>query len=107
MTVFRKISLIYAVSFVISLLASVSLAVEGTPLEHIDFAAGLFSRGMYGMAKEEYAKFLKLFPENEFVKEAYFGLAESAYFLKEYDEAIDAYQSYIDGFPQGDKALGF
>ena len=75
-----------------------------TAVEQLDFANGLFQRGIYNMAITEYEKFIKLFPDNEYVSDAYFGIAESLYFAKRYKDAVEAYNKYAQRFPNGDKA---
>ena len=80
-------------------------AQDAAPLEQLDFATGLFQRGMYQMAIDEYKRFIDSFPQSEYLEDAYFGIAESHYFLKEYDTAIKEYNQYMGKFPSGDKAL--
>lgn len=73
-------------------------------VEQFDFATGLFQRGMFKMAGDEYKKFIDLYPQSEHVQDAYFGYAESLYFEKKHDEAVSEYQRYLNMFPSGDKA---
>jgi tetratricopeptide (TPR) repeat protein len=72
-------------------------------LEAIDFANGLFERGFWTMALEEYKKFVYTFPESDFLDEAYYGVAESLFFLKDYPKAIGAFNSYKELYPEGAK----
>ena len=73
-------------------------------VEQIDFANGLFQRGFYPMAINEYKKFISLFPNSKYIDEAYWGVAESLFFLKRYKEGIREYKKYIELFPQKENA---
>ncbi len=75
---------------------------EAAALEQFDFAAGLFERGMYKMAGDEYGKFIDSYPQSEHLRDAYFGLAESLYFQKRYDEAAAQYNRYLEMYPAED-----
>lgn len=72
-------------------------------LEQLDFANGLFQRGLYDMAIAEYKEFIESFPGNEHVEDAYFGVAESYFFEKKYAEAASEYARYIELYPSGKK----
>lgn len=76
---------------------------DTAPLEQLDFANGLFQRGLYDMGIKEYKKFLEVFPESEYRGEAYFGIAESLFFLKQYKNALNEYTRYVQDFPIGEK----
>jgi len=69
-------------------------------LEQLDFANGLFSRGLYDLAISEYQSFIDQTPEGEFIDKAYFGLAESYFFKEDHDKATSAYQTFMSKFPQ-------
>lgn len=71
--------------------------------EKIDFAHGLYQRGLYDMAAGEYQQFIDQFPDSTYVHEAYFGLAESHYSADRFNEAAAIYQKYIDLFSNRDK----
>jgi len=87
------------ISLAVILLPVVCLAsFESNPLEQLDFANGLFQRKMFDMAKTEYGKFIELFPESEYISDAYLGIAECLYFQKLYDEALEKYQNYMKDF---------
>ena len=85
-------------------MTSVLFAKDMTAVEQLDFANGLFKRGLYEMAITEYGKFIKSFPQNELLGEAYFGTAESRYFMKDYENADNAYKGYLKLFPKEEKA---
>ncbi len=82
---------------------SVAEAVSSRDLELIDFANGLFERNFYDMALQEYKKFIVAFPESDFLEDAYYGVAESLFFLKSYVRAIGALNSYKEFYPSGAK----
>ena len=71
--------------------------------EKIDFANGLFQRGLYDMAAGEYREFIRKFPDNPLTHEALFGLAESFFFNKAYTQATQHYREYILQFANRDK----
>jgi TolA-binding protein len=72
--------------------------------EQLDFAHGLFQRGLYDMAIIEYNNMIASFPESTRLEEAHFGIAESLFFSKSYTEAITHYKQHLEEFPKGDKA---
>ena len=71
--------------------------------EQIEFANGLFSRGLYEMAIEEYRQFIQDFPQSESLNQAYWAVGESLFLLKSYPQAIEAYDQYINLFPNDSK----
>ncbi len=84
--------------------ASAQTTTGNDPLfEKIDFANGLYQRGLYDMASGEYQQFIAHFPDSNYVHEAYFGLAESYYSTGKYTEAAEVYQKYINQFGNRDK----
>ena len=72
-------------------------------VEQLDFANGLFERGLYRMSAKEYEKFIHAFPESEFRIEAYYGAPESLFFAKSYKKAIEKYKRYVEFFSDKDK----
>ncbi len=70
-------------------------------LEQLEFANGLFHRGMYDMAVIEYAKFIERYPQAPQVAEAHFGIAESQFFAGDAVSAGEAYDDYLDKFSKG------
>ncbi len=77
--------------------------VISSDLEQLDFANGLFQRRLYKMARDEYSKFIDSFKQSKYLSEAYFGRAESSFFLKDYHSAIEQYKEYLRLFPKGEK----
>lgn len=69
--------------------------------EQIDFANGLFERGLYPMALLEYEKYVANFADSEFVSDAYFGIAESRFLTRNYAKAVEGYEVYLERFPDG------
>ena len=62
-----------------------------------------FKEGKYDKAREEFQKFLKLFPNTEYSDNAQFWIGE-CYFLKgEYEKAILGYEKVIKSYPNGNK----
>lgn len=64
-------------------------------IDHIDFANGLFQRGLYQMALEDYKQFIEKFPDSKYLHEAYFGLAESLFVLKKFQQSVAGYKKYL------------
>jgi len=71
--------------------------------EQFDFANGLFERGLYDMAINEYKKYSENFKEGLYTAEAGFGIAESLFFKEDYKLAIPAYQHFLGVFPTAEK----
>ncbi len=69
--------------------------------EKIDFAHGLLQQSMFSLAAAQYEEFIQQFPQSQFLDDAYLGVAESHFFLKEYERAVALYQKYIEQFPSG------
>ena len=63
--------------------------------EDIDFANGLYERGYYGLAIEEYDKFIKNYPKSKFLTDAYFREAKASYELKEYSRAKKLFERFL------------
>lgn len=54
-----------------------------------------YKKGNYAEAREDFNKYLEKFPNGSFVLNANFYKAESAYYLKEYDKALEGYNYAI------------
>ncbi len=63
----------------------------------------IFKNGKYGLAKEEFRKFLKSFPNTEYSDNAQFWIGECDYFEGRYEEAIVEYEGVIQNYPKGNK----
>ena len=75
---------------------------DAAEIEQLDFANGLFQRGMYEMAITEYDKLITVYPGSKFAGDAYFGEAESLMFLESYADAVTAYKEYLELFHDGE-----
>ncbi|MBF0216916.1 MAG: tetratricopeptide repeat protein [Candidatus Omnitrophica bacterium] len=67
--------------------------------EEFDFANGLFSRGMYDMAVEEYKKFIEAYPDSSYRELADFRAGESFFMDKEYSAAETWFEAFLAGDP--------
>jgi len=72
--------------------------------EQMDFADGLYVRGMYDMAAVEYAKYLERDGSSATAELALFRMAECFYHLKRYSEAAKAFERLLAEFPTGEKS---
>ena len=68
--------------------------------EQLDFANGLYGRGLYKMAVQEYQNFIDKFPESDLKDKAYFGMAESYFFMDDHEHAQEVYHIVLTNFPQ-------
>ncbi|RKY41487.1 MAG: hypothetical protein DRP85_06200 [Candidatus Makaraimicrobium thalassicum] len=94
-------------SAVIVLAAPRSACQEGNvnaELEEFDFANGLFSRGMYDMAADEYKNFLKKYPESRYAETAGYRIAECYFLDGKYGDALDSFSVFLEQYPSGDLA---
>ena len=66
-------------------------------------AYSIFKNGNYGLAKEEFRKFLKSFPNTEYSDNAQFWIGECDYFEGRYEEAIVEYEGVIQNYSKGNK----
>ncbi|OGW91935.1 MAG: hypothetical protein A3D28_00245 [Omnitrophica bacterium RIFCSPHIGHO2_02_FULL_63_14] len=79
--------------------AAVSSEKPGEVSSPLDFADGLYARGMYKPAASEYLKFIETHPASPELASACFRLADSHYFLKEYPQALGAFEAFTRDFP--------
>ena len=70
-------------------------------------ANGLFARGLYKLAVQEYSDFLEQYPTHADATPARYALAVSRYRLREYDKAVEQLRQVIadNKFEQRDEAL--
>ncbi|HLF18399.1 MAG TPA: tetratricopeptide repeat protein [Candidatus Omnitrophota bacterium] len=96
---YRKFLLCLCCGFVY--LAAPSLAQEqpAKALEQLDFANGLFARGLYDLAATEYQKYIEDYKEGEYLSEAYLGIGECHFFKNAYPQAAEAYRTFLSRFP--------
>ncbi len=70
-------------------------AENGTEQTQLDFANGLFQRGFYKEAVQEYESFLKAHPSSPSTPSAWYRLGESAYSSGVYDKALAAFDQVL------------
>ncbi len=83
-------------AFLILFLFSIYLFSFAGSNEDWDFSNGLFMRGMYELAAQEYLSFIKSYPQDKRIPLAYFRLGECYYQLKLYSQAKKAYTRTIE-----------
>ncbi|MBZ0166110.1 MAG: tetratricopeptide repeat protein, partial [Candidatus Omnitrophica bacterium] len=104
MTRRTPLSLFFTCILAVTLLTSASAQNDVDPyFEKIDFANGLFQRGLYDMAASEYGEFLNQYPDSTHAHEAVFGMGESFFFTQDYAKATQYYQDYVSQFANRDK----
>ncbi|HIE43357.1 MAG TPA: tetratricopeptide repeat protein, partial [Candidatus Omnitrophica bacterium] len=103
----------YTLKSIISSLLILSLIVGVVSAEREDewdFANGLYVRGMYELAIEEYEKFLREYPNDEYEELALFRIAESYFKLGNFKKARQFYErviAYQDGEKRDEARLRF
>lgn len=65
----------------------------------IDFANGLFSRGLFAEAADEYRAYLEQYPQGPGAPTARYRLGESLYHAQKYQEAIAAFDAFLAASP--------
>jgi len=73
------------------------------PEELYNGAYSKLSKGDFKASREEFKKFLELFPQTEYSDNAQFWMGESYYREKRYEEAIIEFEEVIKKYPQGNK----
>lgn len=73
--------------------------------ERIDFAYGLYKRGMFDLAVDEYRAIAKDFGGHPSVNQAFLGEAENLFAIKKYAEALVAYKAYLAKYPEDPSRL--
>lgn len=91
-----------AVVLVALLLVVASAMADLGEKEQIQFADGIFVRGIYDMAIQEYEAFIQAFPESTRREVAYYRIGESHRKLRDPDAARKAYQQVFSLFPKGE-----
>jgi len=72
----------------------------GTLAWDLEFADGLFIRGMYNSAIKEYKKVLRKFSDEVNSKEVEFKIAEAYFKKNDFEDAEGAFQKYIEDHPE-------
>lgn len=61
------------------------------------------TRGNYGLARQEFTEFLRLFPVSSLADNAQYWMGESYYAEGNFREAITSFERVLDNYPGGDK----
>lgn len=79
--------------------------VTGTPdpEELYNAAYSKLARGDFKGSRDEFKKFLELFPQTEYSDNAQFWIGEAYYREKKYEESILGFEDVIKKYPQGNK----
>jgi len=79
--------------------------VTGTPdpEELYNGAYSKLAQGDFKGSRDEFKKFLELFPQTEYSDNAQFWVGESYYREKKYEEAILGFEEVVKKYPQGNK----
>lgn len=85
-----------------ALAATSSAAQDLDPAQQLQFANGLYTRGLYRAALEEYRAVVKDHPETEGIDAAYFRMAECALQLDDKITATKAYKRVYADFPESE-----
>ncbi len=75
--------------------------IDKNEAEEFDFANGLFSRGMYSMAVEEYQKFIDKYPISKYRESAHYRIGESFFLAKDNMEALARFKKFKEQYPEG------
>ncbi|MDZ7292177.1 MAG: tol-pal system protein YbgF [candidate division KSB1 bacterium] len=62
-----------------------------------------YVKGQYQLAQQGFAKYLQIFPESALADNAQYWIGECYYSQKKYSEAIQAFQTVITKYPDGEK----
>jgi len=81
----------------------VKVAGSPDPEELYNGAYSKLSKGDFKASREEFKKFLQLFPQTEYSDNAQFWIGESYYREKRYEEAIIEFEEVMKKYPQGNK----
>ena len=87
------------VGFLLLAIVGISLVAYAQTEEEqrqLDFANGLFQRGVYDMAAEEYRAYLKEFPHGKAVKDVLYRLGEAEYSSGDLDSALVTFTKFLE-----------
>jgi len=73
-------------------------------VQQYDEAYNAFAKKHYREAREKFEAFIKAFPKDERVDNAYFWVAETYYNEKDFEGAILAYETHLKKYPKSQKA---
>jgi tol-pal system protein YbgF len=77
---------------------------QGMGVDYYDAAMRDLSIGNYDLAEVGFLQYLEQFPNNDLTDDARYGLAETYYARKRYDDALDEYQKVLSLSPTGGKS---
>jgi len=107
--IIRPIRPIYPIPFTLPLVMLVLCSIgpaeaqapgaESPDQTQIDFANGLFQRGLFKEAAEEYRAYLDKYPQGAHAKTAMFRLGESASAAQDYEGALKAFEDLLAANP--------
>lgn len=83
-------------------LFAIAAGAEPAGQAQFDFANGLFQRGFYKEAADEYRSYLGKHPQAEQVPSALYRLGEAAYAARDYKAALEAFDKLLARKPTGD-----
>lgn len=63
-----------------------------------------YLKGNYDLSVDGFKLYRQQFPESPLADNALYWIGECRYSQRKFDEAIDAFDELIQGYPQGDKA---
>ena len=75
-----------------------------SPQEAYSVAYNDYLKGNYDLAVESFKLYRQQFPESPLADNALYWIGECRYSQRKFEEAIDAFDELIVGYPQGDKA---
>ena len=75
-----------------------------SPQEAYSVAYNDYLKGNYDLAVESFRLYRQQFPESPLADNALYWIGECRYSQRKFEEAIDAFDELIVGYPQGDKA---
>lgn len=85
---------------ILALVAATTVPADGPEQAQIDFADGLFGRGFYAEAAEEYAAYLEQWPAGTHVQDARYRLGESAFATEDFAAALTAFDALLADNPK-------
>ena len=89
----------------VALLSGAACAAELNETDRLQFADGLYARGMYDVAVKEYLGFLDRYPASESADVAYFRLGECYRALQKIPEADKAFRTLFNNHPDSEYRL--
>lgn len=73
------------------------------PGELYDLALRDYQRGSYDVAVRQFSQYIEYFPESDLADDAQFYIGDSYYTQSLFTQALDAYDTLLDTYPNGNK----